>query len=256
MQRKKHHCVLSRKQTKPAKQNDQPPGIKFTPLTQIGIFARFKSSNTFHFNFGEAKKDATCALQTLHHLGTMLINSGKAYSDIKNGEPLPNSPQSDEQHNMKQRLLNIYNALPLENDAMIIDKRVQTAEKILHALFVIRIALDHLPASELYQLYLAYNKQNTNGLKIFLHSFADGSGLLGSFAAEQLLFRYICLNPNKFLFISTEDYVEMLSSENSFTDYFCIGGEDKKDAVNNIMHDATPYMKKAHENSITMTHDV
>lgn len=208
--------------------------------THIATFAKF-TTTTLDFDFDTAIKDPTTALQQLHHLGALLINSGKAYSALLMGDDLSSKPVTPDELATHHKLMGIYNHLPNIEDAMTVTQGhpqlfAQKVNKILHALLVIRIALDHLPADKIYKLYEAFINQNQiTPLASTLTSFADGSGFVGSHAAEQVLHRYIYNNLLLFTFIPIAATQEILNKEGKYNALLCIGGMSRRELINSYM---------------------
>ncbi len=209
-------------------------------VTNIPLFAKFKT-HTLDFNFTEAAQDPTTALQQLHHLGALLINSGKAYSALLTGDDISTQPVTEDEIATKNKLIGIYNAFPNIKDGMIVEQGhptlfTQSAQKIFHALLVLRVALDHLPAEKIYLLYEAFMNQNrVTRLTAILNSFADGSALLGSYAAEQVLHRYIVNNLMLFTSIPLPAVEDVLKKESKHNQLLCLGGLSKREEINSIM---------------------
>lgn len=209
-------------------------------LSSIPMLAKFKTK-TLDFDFEAAENDPTAALQQLHHLGALLMNSGKAYSALLMGDDISGKPVTTDEQATHSKLISIYNDLPDIKDGMTVTQGhpaqfTQAVSKILHALLVIRIALDHLPAEKIYKLYEAFMRQNRKTpLASTLTSFADGSGFVGSYAAEQVLHRYICNNLMLFPSMPLSAVEDALRKEGKFNELICIGGLSKREQINSYM---------------------
>ena len=182
--------------------------------------------------------DAQVTLQTLYNIGAELINSGKAYSaDVEvptfDGEQKATNP-SDNEKAMTALLMEKYRALPeytLRNGR-------HTASNPLHALFIIRIALDHMTPESIYMMYTAL-KIHSMQMTMYPNciSFPNGSELLGDLAALQILRGYILNHDSHyFQFLSKQELEASVKNVDIFTaSYMSIANKGETEQVDNIL---------------------
>jgi hypothetical protein len=144
----------------------------------------------------------TALTKLLYNLGAILINKGYAYADplelVVNGN-LINIFQLKAKENLNQagKLLQLYDNIP----DYFYDPRNSSGqvENSSHALFVMRVALDHLPASFIYSLYSKLRPFELIipfcGLTV---QFPNGESVQTEHAIFWLLSQYILSNSSRF----------------------------------------------------------
>lgn len=182
--------------------------------------------------------DAQVTLQTLYNMGAELINSGKAYSaDVET--PTHESPsempkRTKNETKIKDTLMAQYDALPKYT----VRNGRHSAPDPFHALFVIRVALDHLSPESIYLMFTSlkiHSKQMTLHPNVI--QFPNGSGFLGDYAAIQILRGYI-LNHHQhyFKFIDNDELEAAVNNAGIFSSsYMCIANEDGNEQVDHIL---------------------
>lgn len=186
--------------------------------------------------------DAQVILQTLYHIGAELMNTGKAYSaDVElpsvNPDEMDNkkcSPTSEQELFIHKLLMEKYHSMP----ASVVRNGRHSASNPLHALFVIRVGLDHIPPESIYLMFTAL-KIASHGMTMMPNkvSFPNGGEFLGDYAAVQILRGYILNHQNHYFnFLSRLDKAAVADDSNPFTSsYMCIANADATDQVNNIL---------------------
>lgn len=157
--------------------------------------------------------NAQMVMHALYHLGAVLINTGAAYNPnsnllLTNGSLLtnrlpedPSQPISTTENTQTSLLMQIYNNVP----TYLAKNGSHYADNPLHAVFVIRVALDHIPAQSIYHCYQQLKEQarsmtlSTSQVKL-----PNGSQFLNDHAVYQLLGHYIINHPDKFCISSSE----------------------------------------------------
>ena len=186
--------------------------------------------------------DAQTILQTLYHIGAELINTGKAYSaDVKlptfntdNIKPTPRSLPSKQEAEISDLLMSRYNKLP----AYTHHNGRHSATNPFHALFVMRVALDHVEPESIYLMYTALNISSYDMTmmpnKI---SFPNGSEFLGDYATLQVLRGYILNHQNShFGFLNEQDLLAVANTSNPFaSSYISIANTDQAAQVDRIL---------------------
>ncbi len=220
-----------------------------------GNTVAFRMSYFYDINRANRHYDAQLFIQALYHTGATLLNNGLAYTsntDLKliDSNLLVNSPaQPSQQDNaLCARLIEQHNRLP----NWTIRNGSHFASNPWQALFVIKIALDHLPPEEIYHWYEFFKNQSFQmTISLVPVTFANGGQFLGDHSAWQALRAYIISNMDaKFGFIPSEQKKKLLTANNSFdSSYFDLLGnsEELKPTLNELMAKNMPQLANAEQ---------
>lgn len=175
--------------------------------------------------------------QFLYKTGAVLINNGVAYAHDE-----PAAPDM----RMRQTLLDEYNSLPAYHAL----NNVTVAENPFHALFVMRVGLDHIPAHTIYAIYInlkvRYHRARLDGISI---EFPNGSDMLGAMATLQIMRAYILYHSARFNFLTTPERQQVADSSNVFNDApysYIIGSETDAHLSRSKAWDLTDKILKRH----------
>lgn len=184
--------------------------------------------------------EAQTALMMLYQIGADLINKGTAYStnaDISppsNGRPRRNPAKTEDQQNISDLLMEKYLSLPKH----VVANGRHSASNPFPALFVIRVALDHMAPESVYLLYTSL-KIHLRNLTIFPNviSFPNGSEFLGDYSILQILHGYITQNQHLYAGILThlELKAAVDKSDPVIASYSCVADTYMKATVENIL---------------------
>lgn len=185
--------------------------------------------------------EAQTALMMLYQIGAELINAGTAYSttaDISsppNGKlPRRNTAKSEGQKKISDLLMEKYRSLPKHE----VTNGRHSASNPFQALFVIRVALDHMAPESVYLLYTSL-KIHLRNMTIFPNviSFPNGSEFLGDYAVLQILHGYIAQNQHLYFNFLTEleRKAAVDKSDPVIASYSCVASHDMKATVDNLL---------------------
>ncbi len=184
--------------------------------------------------------NANAVAQHLYCNGAALINSGKAYA-----RELKKSTHQE----ITALLMTEYNNLP-EYQAK---NSRYTANNPFHALFVLRVALDHLEAEKIYltfiKLKISYHNKRLYPVNM---TFPNGSEMLGETATLQILRAYIMQHPDRFKFLSRSDRAAVDDKPDVFMrSYSHIAGSSKNseegwDIVDRILSENAYRRERSH----------
>jgi len=187
---------------------------------------------------GQRHMDARLFLQGLYYTGAVLINKGLAYTQDpkvlsltqENGLVTDYSQEPTSDGNRRQQLLAYYQTLePYKNT-----QRSATSINPFHALFILKVALDHLPAHAIFKSAEKLIEDGWNMTYLpHAQTFPNGSCFPDDHAAQVILGQYVLSHPEKFAEFSSTRFMKRLkdmedaSAENrSFTlnPYSVLGG--------------------------------
>lgn len=189
--------------------------------------------------------NARVFLQALYYVGAVLINKGMAYSGDHRVMALTQghggaddlTEDGDINKERRQKLLAYYhNLTPYQNS------RCSTISKNpFHALFVLKVALDHLPATVMMEA-LEKLMSNEKGMTFmpFTTAFPDGSSFVDDHAAASVLGKYIQLNPQKFRQFKDRPGMALLAQvtpddlSRFLSAYPVLGGNPEEAAINTM----------------------
>lgn len=226
----------------PAKQHKPSDIPVLSPAEKAEVLAGENIVFRMNYIYDNARAkphaDAQVALHTLYNIGAELINSGKAYSADVQIPTFESSPKAakltEKEQKIKDLLMAKYDDLP----AYTLRNGRHTAPNPFHALFVIRVALDHLSPESIYLMFTSLKIHSTQmTMHPNLIEFPNGSGFLGDYAAAQILRGYI-LNHHEhyFRFIDNGELNAAVKNAGIFTSsYMCIANEDGNEQVDHIL---------------------
>ena len=163
---------------------------------------------------GERHFNARVYLHGLYHTGAVLINKGLAYQDdpkvlkLASGEvivDLSGEPMSDSER--RHQLLAYYDNLECFKNT----RRSATSINPLHALFILKVALDHLSASAIFlsakKLLGEASEMTFSPVSVV---FPNGSYFADDHAAGVVLGHYILNNPARFTEFASTRFMDRL----------------------------------------------
>lgn len=185
--------------------------------------------------------EAQVALKMLYQIGAELINNGTAYSTTADISPpsnarLPrrNTAKSENQKKITNLLMEKYRSLPRHQ----VTNGSHAANNPFHALFVIRVALDHMAPESVYLLYTSL-KIHLRNMTIYPNviAFPNGSEFLGDYAILQILRGYIEQNHHHaFNFLTDlERKAAIDRSDPVIASYSCVANHAMNATVDDIL---------------------
>lgn len=182
-----------------------------------GETVNFRSGYLYSPERGERHLNAQVIVQALYHMGAILINTGKAYmpeaelcliEESRIHEITPDVSITAASREKQASLIKIYNNLPLH----VSRNGSHCAYNPFQALFVIKVALDHFPPEQTYQLYKSLNDQSSM-MTCYpnIITIPNGSQFLDDHSSYQIMASYILHHlDDKFKFIPDAVKARML----------------------------------------------
>jgi hypothetical protein len=151
-------------------------------------------------------------LKSLYHIGSILINNGLAYTRelpeiVRDGKLIDISTNKVSYLAARDTLLNFYYKLPYcrIEDVHGYDKKTYSVNPF-HALFVLKVALDHLPAEFILAYYRLIEHRNfTCVAGVYCIGFPDDSQFTTDQPAYAILSHYILNNLDRFKDLTFEE---------------------------------------------------